>query len=133
MSEDHWHGINSNLHFVDELDKKNQNDPLYKIRPLITHIVAVSQAIYTPGQNLTIDESMIRFNSRSKLKVYMPLKPIKYGFKAYVLTEASTSFMLNWKLHEGKKNTLINIIDELGLHYPKKKIVLFRWIDFIQQ
>jgi len=131
MSEDHWHGINSNLHFVDELDKKNQNDPLYKIRPLITHIVAVSQAISPPGQNLTIDESMIRLNGRSKLKVYA-FETIKYGFKAYVLTEASTSFMLNWKLHEGKKNTLINIIDELGLHY-QKKIILFRWIDFIQQ
>ena len=62
---------------------------------------------------LTIDESMIRFNGRSNFKVYMPLKPTKYGFKAYVLAEASTGFVLSWELHDGRNTSLLNILDSL--------------------
>ena len=29
----------------------------------------------------------------------MPLKPIKYGFKAYVLCERDTGYVVNWSLH----------------------------------
>jgi len=58
-------------------------DPFYKIRPLINHIIYFTKLPLTE-QRLTIDESMIRFNGRSKMKLFMPLKPIKYGFKVYV-------------------------------------------------
>ena len=58
---------------------------------------------YIPEQNLTVDESMIKSRRRRKMKAYMPLKPIKYGFKAYILAESSSGYMLNWKMHEGKK------------------------------
>ena len=82
------------------------------------HIIRKSQELYSPKQGLTIDESMIKFRGRSRFKVYMPLKPTKYGFKAYVLSEASTGYVLNWSLYEANKNTFVNIID--GLVHPYK-------------
>ena len=102
FSRDHFFNLKRNLHFVNE-NQANKDDPLYKIRPLINQIISVSQKLYSPAQYFTIDESMIRFSGRSKFKVYMPLKPVKYGFKAYLLTEADSGYVFKWNLHEGTK------------------------------
>jgi len=112
MSLDHFLQIRKNLHFVDE-DDCDKNDFLYKVRNLIDYMIVVSRSLYNPEKVLTVDEAMIKFNGRSKLKVYMPLKPTKYGFKAYILAEASSGFVLNWQLHNGKRNSLISILDNL--------------------
>ena len=101
FSRDHFLAIKRALHFVDEREA-NKDDPLYKIRPLIKHIEK-SQMLYTPKQYMTIDECMIKFSGRGKFKVYIPLKPIKYGFKAYILTETESGYVMNWRLHEGGK------------------------------
>jgi hypothetical protein len=116
MSRDRFFQIKKALHFVDEDDEDLHEDPLYKIRPVINKFIVASRALYTPGQYLTIDESMIRFNGRSSMKVYMPLKPIKYGFKAYVLAESRTGYVCNWMLYEGKGkkgNAISDIVNHL--------------------
>lgn len=103
FSRDHFIAMKRALNFVDE-QTADKSDALYKVRPLIDHIISISRKLYTPEQFLTIDECMIRFNGRSHMKVYMPLKPIKYGFKAYILSEASSGYIIGWNLHEGGKN-----------------------------
>ena len=118
MSCDHFEQIRNSLHFINE-DDCDKDDKLYKIRPLIEHFTNVSQSLYSPERELTIDESMIKFNGRSKFKVYMPLKPVKYGFKAYVLTEASTGYLLNWSLYEGEKSSLVDIVSNLASPFAK--------------
>jgi len=70
ISYDHFQQIRSNLHVVDE-DLCDKTDPIYKVRPLVDYIIAVSQSVYTPEKDLTIDESMIKFNGRSSFKVYI--------------------------------------------------------------
>ena len=64
---------------------------------------------YLPEVQLSVDESMISFSGRSKFKVFMPLKPIKVGLKAYLLCEAKTGFVLNWSLHTGEETDLENL------------------------
>ena len=97
------------------MEKKTEGPQvaLQKIRPLISHFIKVSQSLYDPESKLTIDESMVKYNGRSKFRVYMPLKPIKYGFKAYVLTEATSGYLINWDLHQGKKKTVLEIVQGL--------------------
>ena len=51
----------------------------------------------------------------------MPLKPIKYRFKAYVLTESSSGYILNKILHEGKKRKLPSLVEELINPFIEKK------------
>jgi len=87
-----------------------------KIEPFVTQIITNSQFHYQPSQNLSVDESMISFSGRSSIKVFMPLKPIKIGLKAYVLCESSTGFVLNWDLHTGEIKD-----DDYGVTY---KIVM---------
>lgn len=59
-------------------------DKLYKIRLLLQHLSERFLNIYHPGENQSIDESMIRFNGRSSLRQYMPKNRLnvdmKYGF-----------------------------------------------------
>jgi len=81
MSNDHYRQLLRNVCFYSSNDILNLDDPIYKIRSLVSQIVFVSQKLYSPGQFLTIDEGMIKFNGRRKLKVYMPLKSIKFDFK----------------------------------------------------
>jgi len=55
-------------------------------------IIPRFQRIYIPSQNLTDDESMIAAKHKSKLKYYMPQKPIKWGFKLHCLSESNTGY-----------------------------------------
>lgn len=77
-------------------------DRLFKIRPLLTHFSHVFRSVFCPHRQLSIDESMIAFKGRSTLKQYMPLKPIKRGFKVWVICCAVTGYMLNFDVYEGK-------------------------------
>ena len=67
---------------------------------------------------------MIRFNGRNKMKVFMPLKPIKYGFQVYILAESSSGYMLNWVLYDGEKRTLVSIIEELTRPFNNKNYII---------
>ena len=86
----------------------DSDDKLCKIEPLQMSIIFNSQFYYRPKQFLSLDESMIPFLGRSSLKVFMPLKPVKYGLKAYVLCESTTGFVVNWCLHTGRKKNKEN-------------------------
>ena len=58
---------------------------------------------YTPGQFLSIDESMISFKGHLSFIQYLPKKPHKWGMKAWVLAESTSGYMWNWKLYLGKE------------------------------
>ncbi|XP_018403038.1 PREDICTED: piggyBac transposable element-derived protein 3-like [Cyphomyrmex costatus] len=56
---------------------------------------------WKPNKYLSVDESMIKFKDRSSLKQYMPAKPIKRGYKCWVLADES-SFVCKFQLYTGK-------------------------------
>ncbi len=51
------------------------------------------------------------------MKIYMPHKRHKYGFKAYLICDSISSYVCNWSLYMGKdeevNNTNINIVSSL--------------------
>ncbi|XP_045474894.1 piggyBac transposable element-derived protein 4-like [Harmonia axyridis] len=87
-------------------------DKLYKLRPLIEHLNEKFRDLFSPSRELSIDESMVGFKGRSGLKQYMPMKPVKRGFKIWVMTCARTGYMLSFKVYEGKDSS--NIEGTLG-------------------
>ena len=46
-------------------------DPLFKVRPLLNVVLENSRAHYSPGQDISIDEAMIKFNGRLSFKQYI--------------------------------------------------------------
>lgn len=82
--------------------KTPEFDRLYKLRPLIKHLTDTFQSAFTPYRYLSIDESMCAFKGRTTLKQYMPMKPIKRGFKIWALACATTGYLLNFQIYQGK-------------------------------
>ena len=64
------------------------------------------------GKHVSIDEAMIPFKGRSALKQYLPLKPIKRGFKVWVLADSVTGYASKFEVYTGKKGNAVE--EKLG-------------------
>ncbi|CAG5019336.1 unnamed protein product [Parnassius apollo] len=58
----------------------------------------------TNSQAQSIDESMVKFKGRDSKKQYMPLKPIKRGYKAWCRCDAKTGYLYQCDINSGKDN-----------------------------
>ena len=76
-------------------------DPLSHIRSLAVRLNASFAAHFTPQQRLALDEAMVAFKGRAKIKQYIPSKPHKWGYKIYCL--ASDDYLLHFEVYEGKE------------------------------
>ena len=105
MGRNRFCSILSHLHLNDNSRMPGRSDPdydkLYKVRPLLERIRLNSQASYQPHQQLAVDEAMILFKGHSVLKQYMPLKPIKQGYKMWCLCDSTNGYMYNMSLYMG--------------------------------
>ena len=88
--------------FYDKTKPKPTGDSFYKIRSFQDHVLNNSKRVYVPERDLSVDESIILYTGLHRLKVYMPQKPNRYGFKAFVLSEATTGFICNMMMAEGR-------------------------------
>ena len=84
--------ISRYLHFVDNstlsLRGSANYDKLGKVQPLINHFQEKFSSLYNLNCEIAIDEAMIKFQGRSSLKQYMPMKPIKGGIKVWVQADS---------------------------------------------
>ena len=110
MSRDRFSLIMRFLHLNDSTQyvPKGQTgyDPLYKIRPFVNKLLDRFKQSYTPGRELSIDESMIGFKGRLSFIQYLPKKPTKWGLKAFVLADSRSGYTLNWQLYTGEHTNL---------------------------
>lgn len=78
-------------------------DKLYKIRPMINYLNDAFRKSFSPDKHLSCDESMVAFKGRSGIKQYMPMKPVKRGFKIWAL--CCSGYLLSFMVYEGKKES----------------------------
>ena len=99
----------SNIHLADNSKMPPRSSPtfdkLYKLRPLLDILKASYYDNYHPSQELSVDESMIRFKGRSSLKQYMPLKPIKRGIKVWCCSCACCGYLCIFQIYTGAGDT----------------------------
>lgn len=107
MSRDRYLLLQSFLHFSDNAKQPEKGspdyNPLFKVQPLLDLTQRTYTAVYQPGQNLAIDESMIKYKGRIGFRQYMPNKPTKYGIKDFVLAESATGYCLKVITYTGKE------------------------------
>jgi len=81
ISCDRFRELSRYLHFVDNNTllpwDSAEYDRLGKVRPLIDHLSQKFKSLYEVNWEVAVDEAMIKFQGRSSLKQYMPLKPTK--------------------------------------------------------
>jgi len=87
--------IRQAFHLNDNAKAPKQNDmnfdKLYKVRPLLDklNIQFQNECVSTLSQSM--DEAMILFKGRHSIKQYMPLKPIKRGYKVWMRCDTKTA------------------------------------------
>ena len=91
------------LHLNDN-NLTNPEDKLYKLRPFLSKISYLWKKHYSLGKTICIDEKMIPWRGRTKWKQYCPDKPTKFGFKTFILCDASTNYIYNFDIYTGKKD-----------------------------
>ena len=98
------------MHFNDNSLSRPRGDPehdrLHKIRPLINHLSQRFTDVYTPHQNICVDESLIHFTGRLAFKQFIPSKRARYGVKLYKLCERATGYTYKFRIYEGKDTTV---------------------------
>jgi hypothetical protein len=79
-----------------------------------------------------LDEAMVAFSGNHEWIQFQPLKPIKCGFKFYVLADAVNYFALTIKLHDTVRdpknppsNPLLSIVDELIQNVMHKNHIIY--------
>ena len=96
------------------VEDEDAGDRLAKVRPLITLCDRQFKACYTPNQNVSVDEAMIRFDGRLGWKQYMPKKPVKWGMKIWCLCDSETGYCSAFSVYTGATG---NPNDGLDLGY----------------
>jgi hypothetical protein len=56
-------------------------------------------------QNISLDKGMILWRGNLSFRVYCPDKPVKYGIKAYMVSDSSNGDVSKVKLYTGKSLT----------------------------
>ncbi|XP_065652956.1 piggyBac transposable element-derived protein 4-like [Hydra vulgaris] len=93
MSRDRFKVILKFLHFNNNNDPNLiLNDPnrdrLHKVRPFVNMIRERCRKVYSPGQHLSVDESLVLFKDRLHFCQYIKTKRARFGIKVYELTTA---------------------------------------------
>ena len=107
MSRNRFELVLSFLHLNNNEERAPDcDDRLFKVRPIIDHFLQKFCNMYTPHQDISIDEGMLSWRGRLGFRVYNPKKPVKYGIKSYVLTDSSNGYCWNLKPYCGVGATL---------------------------
>jgi hypothetical protein len=123
MSRDAHEFLRCNIHLADNSLQQPEGsegyDSLFKVRYPLDVIGKGLQKIWTTGQHITIDESMIKYCGRAVAFIqYMPAKPIKHGIKVFCVCCAISGIMLACEVYCGNKDkktdgTVVNVCDRL--------------------
>ena len=125
MRYNRFRSLNCFFHSHGNASDTDNQDRLFKIRPVIDYLIRLFKSTYTPTQNLTIDEGMLAFKGRLSFKCYLPNKPIKYGIKLYILAESDTGYESNFKIYSGAGNTTSEMVYDLMKDYRNKNYHLY--------
>ena len=94
------------LHFADNTSLVSPGcegyNKLGKIQPILDMLTARFEETYNHGREVSIDEAMVPFKGRFSMKQYLLMKPVKRGFKVWVLADGNTGYISRLNFNTGK-------------------------------
>jgi hypothetical protein len=110
MSKTRFDQLHRYLHIRDKHKEPQtaQEGFYWKVEPIATIIRKNCQQNWLPATHISIDEAMLPFSGRSEDTVGIKNKPIKEGFKVWVL--ADHGYVYNWLWFSGHKDRGTEII-----------------------
>lgn len=110
MTRERFEAIVWSLHLCSlEDDERNERkkgtseyDRLLKIKPLYNQIIDACTSLFQPGREIAIDERMVKSKARIGFRQFMKNKPVKFGYKLFVLADSQTGYTWNFFIYQGK-------------------------------
>ena len=95
------------LHFCDPytliLDRASPDyDPLYKVCLFLTEIQEKFKTLWTPKNEVSVDEAMIPFKGRLGIKQFILNKPVRFSIKLWELCKLATGYCFKFDVYIGK-------------------------------
>ncbi|KAF2900183.1 hypothetical protein ILUMI_06004 [Ignelater luminosus] len=123
-----------NLHAADNT-VLDPTDRMAKVRPLIVALNRLFMDYAPIEQSMSIDESMIPYFGRHGCKQFIHGKPIRFGFKSWVMA-TRLGYCLQFNLYQGRrgndkqdcglgKSVVYNFADVLQTYFENLKFLLF--------
>lgn len=100
------------LHFCNN-DEIKLGDKMAKIRPILDKLNLLFLHFSPAEQKVSVDESMIPYFGRHSCKQFIRGKPIRFGYKAWVLA-ARNGYCIQTDIYQGKKGIEI-VTHDFGL------------------
>ena len=117
MSHNQFQTILEFAHFNDnnKYDPNNANrDQLFRVGPLVEHLVTKSKEVYTLSKIISIDEELMLWKGHLQFKQYIPKKHSRFGIKYFSLCEAAV-YMWNSFVCPGNKKNVSEEESRLGI------------------
>ena len=118
MLRDRYLQILHFLHFVHNNNAPDHADPdrdeLWKIRPFLNALLPRFTAVYAPSQNLSLDETLIKFKGQVQFRQFLPLKRSGFGIKGFVVADSATAYVLNTMVYTDKEGPVAS--RDLAMH-----------------
>lgn len=64
--------------------------------------------VYSPSQNLSVDETLIKFKGRVQFRQFLPLKRSRFGLKGFVVADSATGYVLDTMIYTGKEGPAVS-------------------------
>ncbi|XP_032830891.2 uncharacterized protein LOC116954466 [Petromyzon marinus] len=105
MSRNRFKNLMRYLRLTDDekMPKKGEAgyDPLYRVRPLIDHLLSAFHRHFVPFRDITVDEATCRFKGTMEFSPYAEAKPTKYGIKVFMSACAASGYVHSFFVHTG--------------------------------
>ena len=79
-------------------DARGERNPADRFSPFRTvweMFIRNCRRLYVAGPVVTVDEMLAPFRGRVSFRMYIPLKPAKYGVKMFMVNDAKSQYALN--------------------------------------
>jgi len=105
----------SRNHFESIWQQTQDSGWVFKIWPMYEYCVQKFRSVYSPKQEVSLDEAMIPWWGHLKFRTYNPEKIKKYGVLVRMRCEAVSGYICNMEIYsaEGKKleDTVLSLLD----------------------
>ena len=102
MSINRFLEILRNLHVVNNTDLSPGDGYVRKFKPVLDVLSQTFYRYYSPCQEVSVDEAMVKYKGRVGGKVHMPKKPIRVGFKIWCLCCSCCGYLCTFQMYEGR-------------------------------
>jgi hypothetical protein len=101
FSRQRWNLLLTMIH-IEDPDNFEADNPLWRVSTVTEAINKNIKKLWNPGEILVVDEGMIPFNGRTRLRQYIPRKPHSNGIKYWALVD-NYGFLYSFDIYAGKK------------------------------